>query len=265
MVLVGSASAGNDRAWRLGVHPFVSATELLERFRPLADYLAETTGERFEVRVSHSYDEHIAAVAQGRVDLAYMGPAIYARLWNEHGKHEVLAREEVEGRDTFRGHLIVRDEKDIHGLEDIAGHTVAFVNKRSTMGYWMPRRRLAEAGIELADLGGHLFLNDHFNVASAVLLGDVDVGAVREEVYRMFAERGVRSIGRTEPVPQHPLVVRRGLEPQRLAVWRDALLALNEIPEGEAVLEALGQGVTGMSPAKAADYSPLREILETEQ
>ncbi|MFP4131826.1 phosphate/phosphite/phosphonate ABC transporter substrate-binding protein [Thiohalospira sp.] len=264
-LLCGGAVADDagERAWRLGVHPYISATQLLERLQPLADYLTETTGDRFEVRVANSYEAHIHAVAEGQVDLAYMGPSSYGRLWLEHGRHEVLARQEVQGRDVFHGILAVRDDSDLEALPEVEGRTVAFVSDDSTMGYRMPRQMLAEAGVEPGDTDSWSFLGNHFNVASAVLLGDVEVGAMREEVFRRFRSRGVRALARTEPVPQHPWVVRQGVAAERVERWREALLDLSDHPQGEAVLEALGPEVTGLVPASAEDYRPLRELVES--
>ena len=265
LISTGAHGGEEEKAWRLAVHPFISATELMERFQPLADYLSEATGERFVIEVSSSYEAHIHSVAEGLVDLAYMGPASFARLWREAGPHDVLAREAILGRETFHGVLLARDDSDAYGVDDVSGRTVGFVNDSSTMGYWMPRRLLAEYGIELDDLAGHRFLGNHHNVVAAVLLGDVEVGAVREEVYREYAGRGLRVLGRTADVPHHPLVARRGLTPERVARWRAALLELAAHPDGPAVLSAMGEDVSGLVPAAIDDYRPLRESLEAEE
>lgn len=262
LATAAGAETGEDAPWRLGVHPFVATTEVMERFRPLVDHLSAETGEAFELHVANSYGAHVRAVGDGDVDLAYIGPAGFVRLWETHGEHPVLAREVLGSGASFRGVLVVREDHAIETLAQVAGHSVAFVDVDSTMGYRMPMALLERAGVAADDLGQKQFFGNHFDTASAVLLGDADVAAMREEMFERFEGRGLRALAYTPAVPRHPFVARRGLDAERREQWSAILIGLSGHADGPAVFAALGGNVAEFVPGTAEEYRGLREMLE---
>jgi phosphonate transport system substrate-binding protein len=107
LALIGPACALEPL--RLGVHPYLPATELLDRFAPLAQYLSGKMGRQVDVFVARDYEDQIDHIGGGEYDIAYMGPASYVELVDKYGKVPLLARLAVEGKPTFRGVIISRD------------------------------------------------------------------------------------------------------------------------------------------------------------
>jgi phosphonate transport system substrate-binding protein len=93
---------------KLGVHPYLPATELVERFTPLAEYLEEKTGRPVEVVISKDYAYHIGLIGKDELDIAYMGPASYVKLVEKYGQKPMLARLEVGGLPMFQGVIVSR-------------------------------------------------------------------------------------------------------------------------------------------------------------
>jgi phosphonate transport system substrate-binding protein len=260
LCLLGSQAAAAERL-TLGVQPFLDRSELLRRFAPLADYVGERVGRPVEVRIAQDYEQHIEDIGNDRLDIALLGPAPYVVMRDRYGPKPLLARLEVNGRPELMGHIVVREDSQLRSLEDLRDHGFAFGDPRSTMSSLVPRYLLLRVGIRERDFGFVLRLPGHQDVALAVLSGDVDAGAVKQEVLEAYRAQGLRSIAQSPPISEHLLVARNGLDPALVARLRDSLLEMGQQPEGRRVMQGLQPGVTGLVPVRDEDYASMREVL----
>ncbi len=247
----------------LAVHPYLPATEVVARFTPLADYLARELARPVRVGVGRDYEDHIEAIGKDRVDIAFMGPAPYVKLVERYGRKPTLARIEVNGQPYLRGVIVVRTDSPVRGLAGLKGRRVAFGDPDSTMSHLVPQYMLEQAGVPLRTLANHRFLGAHKNVALAVLAGDFDAGAVKEEIYREYAPQGLRALATSPPVADHLFVARSNLPAAEVERLRAALLRLKDAPGGAAIMDRIHKGMTAMVGAADTDYDSLRTILRS--
>ena len=260
MALPWAASADGGAAPQplvIGVLPYLAAGELHRRLDPLAAYLTARLGQPVEISVAADYDEALRQIGSGTVDIGFIGPAPYVRLVEEYGPKRLLARLEVDGRPTFHGYIVTRDESPIDSLDDLAGRAFAFGDVRSTMSYLVPRAMLIRAGVPLEGLSRVAFLNNHDNVALGVLTGDFDAGAVMGDVYRAYQPRGLRAFAKSPPIPELLFVAADRLDGATVAALREALLRLRS----SEVLTGIKHGVTRLVPVADSDYDTMRELL----
>ncbi|MGD8312623.1 MAG: PhnD/SsuA/transferrin family substrate-binding protein, partial [Gammaproteobacteria bacterium] len=204
-------------------------------------------------------------IGRDEVDIAFMGPALYVALVDKYGPKPLLARLEIEGDPVFRGKIITLKDSPITSLAELKGKHFAFGDPESTMSHLVPRFMLREAGVGLEDLAEYRFLGNHTNVALGVLAGDFDAGAVKEEVFREFEQRGLQALATTPAFSEHLFVARSTLPAQTVATLREALYRLRDTPEGRIILAGIKDRLTGMVPVEDSDYDNLREILNTLQ
>lgn len=240
---------------RLGVHPYLDSQEIVLRFTPLARYLETLLDRRVEIAVGHDYAAHIREIGEGRLDIAYLGPASYVELVATYGEVPLLARLEVNGSPVFHGKIVVRNDSSIVRLSDLTVKVIALGDPNSTMGTLVPSRMLDQAGVVP---GQRLQLTGHENVALAVLSAFADAGAVKEEVYRAYAVKGLRAIAQTPAVSEHLFVAGRAVPSSLVERLRRALLSLAEKPGGLAVIRGIKISATGLVPVSDADYDSLR-------
>ena len=245
----------------LAVHPYLPAAEIMKRFTPLADYLSRTVGRPVKVRIGRDYEHHISAIGTDRVDIAYMGPVSYVKLITRYGKKPLLARQEVGGQPYLRGVIIVRQDSRLQELADLKGKRFAYGDPDSTMSHVIPQHLLQEAGVPERALAHHAFLGSHKNVALAVLAGDYDAGAVKEEVFQELAPKGLRARATTPPVADHVFVASAALPAALTESLRRALWALKDRSEGYAIMAAIHQNMYALVAAQDKDYDSLRAIL----
>ncbi|MGD8932702.1 MAG: PhnD/SsuA/transferrin family substrate-binding protein, partial [Chromatiales bacterium] len=136
----------------------MSHQELNKRFQPLADHLGTVLNRQVVVRVGPNYAEHIAYIGMDKVDIAYMGPAMYVHMVDRFGEKPLLARLAINGEPVFHGFLVTRRESDISRIEELRGKRFAFGDPDSTMSYLVPRFMMLEAGIDVRDLADYQFL-----------------------------------------------------------------------------------------------------------
>lgn len=251
--------ASDEKPLTFQIHPYLPASELLDRFDPLVKYLSGKTGRKITFTISKDYREHIEMVGQDKVDIAYMGPASYVIMTQKFGRKHVLARLAVNGTPLFQGVIVTRKNSSIRTLKDLAGKSFAFGDPNSTMSYFVPLFMLQEAGIRKDSLVKHNFLSSHQNVALGVLMGDYDAGAVKEEVFYEFKGRGLKDLAWTPKLSEHVFVARATLPDETVNRLRDALLALTD----PSILSSIKSGVTAMVPADDGDYNNLRSIIRS--
>ena len=247
----------------LGIHPYKSASKLIAAYTPLADYLGKKLHIPVEIRISRDYQAHIERIGTGQLDIAYMGPASYITLVNRYGNRPLLARQAIHGKPEFHGVIITRAASPLQSLGQLRDKRFAFGDPDSTMSHLVPRYMLREAGVDADALREYRFLGSHDNVALAVLSGDFDAGAIKEAVFRKYANRGLRTLAVTPALSEHLFVTRDRLAPQRVEQLRSALLELDRASAGRHIMQAIKPGMTAMLPVQDSDYDNLRDIMKT--
>lgn len=265
-IFATAASAADSAVQKpliLAIHPYLPREEIVSRFTPIANYIAAAIGRPVEVRVGRNYAEHIDAVGTGIVDIAYMGPAPYVDLVAKYGNKPLLARQEVNGQSFLIGKIFVRQDSTIKSLKDLKSKRFAFGSSNSTMGHIVPQHMLENAGVTLDSLASHKFIVGHKNVALAVLAGDYDAGAVKDEVFQEFAPKGLRALAQSSSVADHLFVASARLPDALIESLRRSLLNLNDSPNGKEIMTAIHPHMTRLAPPKDSDYDSLRIIMRS--
>ncbi len=244
-----------------GVHPYLPFLELQKRFTPLVEYLSKETGYEIQLRIGVDYSEHIASFGSGVVDIAYLGPAEYVRITQMYGLKPLLGIIETAHTIYFTGYIIVRKNSPLHSLSALNLNQVAFVDPNSTMGYLIPVWMISQEQPDLSTKPDFTFLGDHNNVAMGVLVGDYMAGAVKEEVFHTFKERGLRSLAITPQIPEHCFAIQPTVPTETIEVLRQAFYKLGNDEKGLKILQDIKQSITGVLPVEDEQYDGLRLIL----
>lgn len=259
--LAFAAQSSGQKPLILAVHPYLPHDEIISRFTPLADYIARSIGRPVEVRVGRDYEEHINAIGNDSVDIAYMGPAGYVNLVEKYGKQPLLVRQVVDGQTLLKGEIIVRQDSSLQSLSELKGKRFIFADANSTMGSVLPQGMLVQAGVPLTSLARYKFLEGHDNVAMAVLAGDYDAGAVKEEVFTKYKPRGLRVLAHIPSVYDHVFVASAKLPTALIDSLRSLLLKLNALPEGRSIMSSIHPKMTALAAPVDSDYDSLRTIM----
>ena len=260
LLLAAGASAAAPLI--LAIHPYLSAAEINQRFAPLARHLAIATGREVVIRVPRDYDEHIKIVGRDETDIAFLGPASLLAIEERYGAKPLLGRLEVGGHRELRGHIIVRRDSPLNSLTDLRGKRIAFGDPQSTMSHLVPKAVLRDAGIGDSDILAVGSVGSHDNIALAVLAGDYDAGAVKDDIFDKYAARGLRSLAELPRVADHAFTASRRMPGETVERLRTALHGLRDSEAGRSILASIQGNLTAIAPAGAGDYDSLRRLLQ---
>ncbi|MBK7864561.1 MAG: phosphate/phosphite/phosphonate ABC transporter substrate-binding protein [Archangiaceae bacterium] len=143
-------------------------------------YLSKELKSPVTVQVFGSYDELSGALAEGKVDLAWITPLAFVRAADKNADVTALSKAMRAGGGGlfYRAVFIAKKGSALASVADLKGKKVAWVNKTSTSGYLFPREMVKKAGFDPdAFFGGETFSSDHPAVCKAVKSGAADVGA----------------------------------------------------------------------------------------
>lgn len=237
-----------EKVLTIGVVPEQNIFRQMERYQPLADYLTEKIGAKIELKVLAQYGNIIDNFSSLHLDGAFLGSFTYA-LAHAKLRLEVLARPEyLDGVSTYHGLIFVRRESRIRTAEDMRGKRFVFTDKATTAGYLLPLAYFEEHGIKnyKTYFRETYFAGTHGDAINDVLDKRADIGAAKNTVYERMAKADKRInneliiLERSPDVPENGLAVRKDLDDSIKKKLKDALIAMDNDPEGRIVLNNFG-------------------------
>ena len=88
--------------------PQFSHSVSFQRHNRLVRYLRLATGLNIKQVFPDTFDEHMRMVGQGKIDISFSNPFIYVKLANDYCSRAFARVVEDNGRERFRGEIIVR-------------------------------------------------------------------------------------------------------------------------------------------------------------
>ncbi len=246
-----------------GVIPRDNPRIMYEKYQPLLDYLAEKTPYTYELVLKKKYDETVAALGTGEVDIALLGPLTYLEAKAKYGAVCILKSVGTDRSPRYRSVIIKKADTALKSLSELKDRKVAFASSRSTSGNLIPRYLLATAGLHLSDLAEYANFDYHDSVVKAVLKGQYDAGAVRDSVARKYEKLGLSIMASSEPIPNGPLVAGPSTPYAMIEHIKKALLALDPaVPDSQRILNRLDEEFRGgFTEASDKDYEEIRRKI----
>jgi len=257
----GSAALGDTV--HVGVISRYPPSVIYSGYQPLLDYLTESTGRYFALRLSGSYEETVRQLVDGRVAVAFLGAYLYLKAHAEHGILSVVQPLNDDGTPGFRSALITSQHSEITSISDLAGRRLALPPELSFSAVWLLMQVLPSAELDVASVGSARYLPHHHAVVYEVLRGHADAGVVKDRVAREFLGRGVRVVATSDPIPGGPLVVPAEHDPELVEAITRALLAIDPAKPEFASRTARWdpEFAHGFVVARDSDYDGLRAML----
>ena len=230
--------------------------------KPLLDHLTWRTPYRFRVLSIPQSETTIGMLEQRLADAALLGVVSYLEARGQLGVVPLVRPLNRDGEPVSYSVFVVQEESPLRDLGDLKGHSLALGSFHSTLSNLIPRHELIQAGVKLEDPGTIEHFDNDEAVATAVVEGRFDAGAIEDLVAHRFEERGLRILHVSDPVPSSPFVVRQKLPQAVVEALRDALLELDF--EGANGRQHWEEDIRfGFAPATDADYDPVGSILKS--
>ena len=262
----GGRTGGSESTLHLALIPSTDPGKIVRESQPLVNYLEKETGSRVELVVPTNYAAVVEAIANDRVDIAYLGGFTFAQASRRAGVRPLVQRE----RDrNFHSVFITQPRSGINSLADLKGHTFAFGDVNSTSGHLMPAYYMRAASVDPGVLTKALYTGGHDATALAVANGKVDAGAMDELVFANMMKSGkitadqVKVFYTTPAFFDYVWAARKGLDPKLSEGFAAAFLKLDASnPESKVLLDLLN--ATKYMRAEDSSYDKLRQAAREE-
>ena len=259
-------AAGAHGPLTFGLLPDEVPERQAERYQPLLEAVAESTGREVRLLLPASYEELVRRFRTGEVDVAYFGGYTFLQAQDAAGAVPLVMRD-IDAR--FVTYIVVPDESDADSLADLRGGRFSFGAGSSTSGHMMPRYFLSEQGIVPEEFFSTVLYSGAHDLTYRLVADSlVDAGAVNGHFVRALlearppGERPVRVIWQSPPYVDYVWAVQPDMsEPLRQEITR-VFLSLS-VADGQARQFLDAVGASYFLPAMEADFDQLRAALST--
>jgi len=252
----------------IGLIPEMNVFKQMERFKPLSEYLTKKTGVKVNITILSRYGNILERFQIEKMDGAFFGSFTGALAIQKLGVDPIVRPVNLDGSSTYHGYIFVRKNSGIKTVQDMKGKKMAFVEKATTAGYIFPVAYLKEHGVTNLKtfFSEYYFAGSHDAAIQAVLDKHADIGAAKHSIYdRLRAsdprvDKELLILAESAKVPSNGLCVRKGLDSTLKKKLQQALLNINNDPEGKVVLEKFG--ARAFIETKVADYGPVFDLVK---
>ena len=237
-------AGGEDGVFTIAYAPNESTDQSTDARNGLAEDLKELLGCEVEEIQASDYNAIIEALRTGKADMAYMGANAIA-LGAERANVDPIVMKAEDGdpeKAVYRSLLITNaSNDDINSIEDIKGHTMAFVDPESTSGNLVPTSEIIKAFPNDALDMDKLHTNDAFFTAvsfsgshqagiQAVARGDVEIVPVSNQILASEIASGnvneadIKVIHESGTIPAEAMVVAEHVDDETRQILVDFLV-----------------------------------------
>lgn len=252
---------------RVGAIPAEDAQKTRDAYKPLTDYLEKKTGMTVELFVATDYAGVVEAMRAKKLDLVMFGPFSYI-LAADKANAEAFVVENRKGTGTsYKSIIVANPDMGINNLEDLKGHSFAFVDPASTSGNLIPRSVFKNKGIDPEkDFKSVIYVGGHDAAELAVKNRKVDAAADDDITYNQMKAQGlindkdVKIIYVSDPIPGSPWAWRKDLPDDLKAKLKEAFL--NVAKDDSQALGTYSGSVIGYTETNDASYDVIRETAK---
>jgi phosphate/phosphite/phosphonate ABC transporter binding protein len=255
----------------LGLVPSARLRERDPRIRTFVHALGDRAGLYIIERAVSTYEELEHEMTVAHIDIAWLPPLLFARL--ERDAVAVALASRAEERNTYASVLVANDRSPIATIADLAGRTIAWVDRLSASGYVVPRLALSARGVHpQATFAHEFFAGSHAEALRAVLEGRADVAATFAHVDEHgqvirgpWTEIGVRAeavrvVATLGDIPLDLIAARTNVAEEIRQKLARALVEMSADPELAPTVEAVF-GCRRLEQGTSASYETLRHLL----
>lgn len=279
--LATGATAQELTEFRIGLLGGENAQDRMnsnECFRARAE---ELLGVPTRLFTAADYNGVIQGLLGGTLDMAWLGASAYAAIYLEDPEavEPVLVKVNEDGGYAYHSIGFARADSGITSLADMEGEVFGFGDPNSTSGYLIPLVEIPEEGYSMTP-GDYfrdvVFTGGHEQTIVAVANGDVAAGVTWADglgdwmdgynsgALRRATDAGIVDmndiveIWKSKPIPEGPIVLRKGLPSYEKALVTGMLASLPYM-DPECAYGVLAGEALGVMPITHEAYESIIE------
>ena len=248
-------------AYVLGINTGMSAQDstldLQQKYKPLANYIGDVTGQPVRLLVSQSLDNSERRLKRGAYDF-FLGPPHTVAEAQKKGDYTPIVR--YQGK--IRGAFVVMESSGINRLADARGKRLGLPDEDSLPTH-LAKAKLRFAKMDPTSAFSEILYQKFQDEAlSALKIGRVDIVVVTSGFAKKWVAEnpGSKVVDETYEVPHFALAAGPDVDDATRDKVQRALINATDSPKGQAMLEALGKSSGFISTSKE-EFSPIIRLF----
>jgi phosphonate transport system substrate-binding protein len=236
-----------------GIVPQQSAQKLAKLWTPINAFLSKKVGVKILFSTANDIPTFEKRALAGEYDIAYMNPYHYTVFHQEPG-YEAIAKQKDK---QIKGIIVVAKDSPLSSLEELTSETLAFPAPAAFAASVLPRAKMAKDGIDITPK----YVSSHDSVYLTVSRGLFPAGGGVMRTFNNTApevREGLRVLWTTPGYTPHAIAVHPRLSNDLKTKIQQALLDMNDDPEGQALLASINFKALAMAEDK--DWDDVREL-----
>jgi len=217
------APPATDSEYTITVIPFYGPEKIWALYTPFVDFLKESTGKPWTLKLFPSHEALIDGLCNGKVTVALLGPVPLAKVMSKC-KAEPLAVALGKDGTPFYHSVIVSTDPAITTLDGLKGKRFGFF-KGSTAAHILPRKILRQAGLNREEFEP-VFFESQDQIVNALLGRKVDAAGLKETLFKKFKDEGFHILATSDPLPNFAFTAAPNLSSATRRLFVDTLLRL---------------------------------------
>jgi phosphonate transport system substrate-binding protein len=250
---VGGLSSSWAAAYSFAIAPQQSREEIMRRWAPIVQHVAQTTGVELELTTGSDIPSYQNEIKNGKFDFAFVN-AYHYTLFHESVGYDAFARQQ--GADTV-GIIVVRKDSPIKSVADLQGLTVAFPAPTAIAATVLQLSYLNSQKVEVRPT----YMTTMDNVYSAVARGLHPAGGGEMRTFESMdstMRNDLRILWTAPALPAHPFFAHPRVPKEVVAKVQKAMVELGTTDSGKHLLRAVR--FKGIEATSDADYNDVRSL-----
>lgn len=232
---------GSDRPLVLGVFPHLTAKQVIESYRPVANTLEQRLNRRVVIYTARDFTTFVERTQQGDYDIVLTAPHL---AW--------LARQDAGYRPLLKyaqpvyGLLVVKVDSPVDSIPALRGHTIATPDPIALVVLAL-QAEMSAKGLQPGRDYRTVSSGTHLNTAMQVINGRTEAAMLGLHPYNLMPpelREQLRVIAETPSLSSLMYLTHPRLRDAEAHTIRKALLDFGNLPEGRAFMKK--GGYTGL-------------------
>ena len=244
------------KEYSLGVVPQQSPVKMFKSWKPIVDYLSESTGFKIRLKTEKSIAEFEKVLYKGGYDFSYMNP-FHFTIANQRQNYRAVVR----ASKNIKGILVMKkDQPDMKALITNDKTQFLFPSPNAFAATLLIKYELlTKFGVNLTEKGNFKYVNSHDSVYKGVARNIGQLGGGIQRTFNNFnvnADKDkIAEVYQTAAYPSHPIAVNPSMPREDCEKIIQALL---DMPEELKTLLS----VKKMIGTSNDEYSVIQELAE---
>jgi phosphonate transport system substrate-binding protein len=240
LLAMGSRPAFSaDKPLIFGVFPHLTAKQIVETYRPLADVVEKRLQRRVSIYSAPDFATFVARTRQGEYDILLTAPHLAWLARQEAGYRPLLKYAQ-----PVRGLLVVKSDSPFDAPAALRGRTIATADPIA-VAVLAIQAEMAARGLKRDSDYQTTNSGTHLNAVMQVINGRADAAMLGLHTYTLMPpelRRQLRVLAETPPLSSLMYLTHPRLRDAEAQAVRKAMLSFATTPEGRAFMQHGGYG-----------------------